>query len=425
MIRKFFIGNLNFFPLKIWLIYSISTIFIYAFGPLDYYDTNKSLLFLYLLVAHISVFLGYKNGLKSSINLVKEKIEYKFLNQKSLNAIALAVFFSIILNYYRDLSSGLSLTGGFEDSFQARDVWMKDRGGGILGYLSAIISVFNIPFLSLGIIFYKHLTKFTKIVFQLLIIYTLYSSIAGASRHGLYMIICIMFISLLAQKLSNRISISFKKIFLIGLPIFLSIIFFSSYLTLSRNVNVIEDYSEYLSNRGTFSYSEDNFLIPNLEGNFKILNSGILQGYFYFTHSYSALSKALNLPFKGSILFFGHSDFMIRNFSRVFGEEYLDYSYFYRLINNNQHVNTQWITAYAWIASDTTFIGSFFLLYFFGSLLSRSWIRTIRCPNIASVIILAWMFYFFTQINITFVPNDLGQFLGFWGSIIYYKSKLK
>jgi hypothetical protein len=234
-----------------------------------------------------------------------------------------------------------------------------------------------------------------------------------------------MFISFSAQKLSNRISVSFKKMFIIGFSILLSIIFYSSYLVLNRNVRVIEDYSEYLSNRGTFSYSEDNFLIPNFEGNFKIINAGILQGYFYFTHSYSGLSKALNLPFKGTTFFFGHSDFMIRNFSRVFGEEYLNYSYFHRLINENKHVGTQWITAYAWIASDTTFIGSFFLLYFFGSLLSRSWIRTIRCPNISSAIILSWMFYFFTQINIAFVPNDLGQFLGFWGAIIYYKFKLK
>ena len=209
MLRKFFIGNTNFFPLKIWLIYSLSTIFVYAFGPLDYYDENKSLLYIYLFVAHLSVFLGYKNGLKSSVNLVKEKNDYEFFNKKSLNTIALLVLFSVLINYYRDFTSGLSLSSTFEDSFESRDVWMNERGGGLLGYLTAIVSVFNIPFISLGIIFYNRLTKFTKIVFLLLVIYTLYSSVAGASRHGLYMFVCIVFISLLAQKLSNRISASF------------------------------------------------------------------------------------------------------------------------------------------------------------------------------------------------------------------------
>jgi len=103
----------------------------------------------------------------------------------------------------------------------------------------------------------------------------------------------------------------------------------------------------------------------------------------------------------------------------------LNYSYHYRLFNEVGYPTTQWITAYAWIASDTTFIGSFFLLYFFGSLLASSWIKSLKAPTIISCSVFGWMIYFFFQTNITFVPADLGAFLSFWGSIVLYKVKFK
>jgi len=180
-----------------------------------------------------------------------------------------------------------------------------------------------------------------------------------------------------------------------------------------------------MSNNSGYEFDKESIFIPKFSGDLQLANAGILTGYFYFTHAYRGLSNALNLPFKGSTLFFGHSDFSIRNLARIFGDDVLDYSYHYRLINENLGAKTLWITAYAWIASDVTFIGSLFLLYFFGSLFSKSWILVLTNPTMISSSLLAWMAYFFFQINITFVPSDLGAFVSFWGVIILYKFKIR
>jgi len=227
-------------------------------------------------------------------------------------------------------------------------------------------------------------------------------------------------------KFNNQIRISFKKLFLrIFIVVFLFLVY-SSYISINRYLKPIENMVEYMSNSDKYELDTNNFLIPKFSGNLELINAGVLQGYFYFTHAYKGLSEALNLPFKGTSLFFGHSDFTIRNLANVFSDdEMLNYSYHYRLYNEVSYPRSLWITAYAWIASDMTFIGSFFLLYFFGSLLASSWIRTLKAPTLISCSVFGWIIYFFFQTNITFVPADLGAFISFWGSIFIYKFKIK
>ena len=165
-------------------------------------------------------------------------------------------------------------------------------------------------------------------------------------------------------------------------------------------------------------------LVPKFTGSLDLLNSGILTAYFYFGHAYNGLGHALNLPFKGTTLFFGHSDFTIRNLARILGEDVYQYSYPYRVVAEGLGYRHHWYTTYAWIASDTTFVGSIVVFFFFGSLFARSWIRVLRRPDLISCTVLAWMSYLFFQVNMTFVPADLGAFISFWGSLAIFTFRL-
>lgn len=415
MINKKYIDTKLYFPLIAILIYSLSTIFIFAFGPI-YFESNRDLiLYLYLLLSHLFIFYGYRNGLKQRI--IPQKNEDI---KRVLNLISILVLCNILINISRDFMSGLGVVTGIENANEAREIWRLERGGGILGYLSAITSILNIPFLGLCIIFWKYLSYRTKLIFFGFVIYLLFGSVAGASRHGLMMLIVVVFIVIVSIKYSGRINLSKKQIifyFFLALVLFL---FYASFITLFRRTIIISDYVLFMSYYGNYDVDINNFLIPNFGGVFKILDAGILEGYFYFTHGYNALSKALNLPFIGVAWGFGHSDFTIRNISALVGEDFLNYSYYYRLVYQTGYLKSQWVTSYAWIASDVTFLGSLFVLYFFSKLMAKSWVETLSKPTILSVSALAWLFYMFSQINIIFVPADLGAFISFWGVIILY-----
>ena len=236
------------------------------------------------------------------------------------------------------------------------------------------------------------------------------------------MLLVVAFFSILALIYSGQIRIKVKR-FLVGASVcailFLS---YSSYLQVARQLDKISaNYISVIENNPNYEYDYNSRLIPELPASLDLFNSGILTSYFYMGHAYNGLGHALNLPFKGTTLFFGHSDFTIRNLARILGEDVYQYSYPHRLVSEGLGYSHHWYTAYAWLASDTTFVGSIAVVFFFGSILAQSWIRVLRRPDLISCAVLGWMSYFFFQVNMTFVPADLGAFISFWGSLAIFK----
>lgn len=412
-------------PLTLWLLYSISTILIFAFGPLQFPVENKILLYGYLFAAHIAIIFGYHSGLKRTKYLSGRNYDNRLLNKKLVDVLSIIVIMGILLGFLRDSLSGASITVAAEDAFGARELYTQERNGGVLGYMAAILNSFRVPFLAVVTINFFKVSKFAKLVFLSLILRMIYEAIIGSSRSGIMLLIIVLFFAGMVLIQTRQIALSFKKFILVGGVVGAFFLAFSSYIAIARQTFVIKDFTEYMANNNRYDFDHDNFLIPQFSGNLEFINAGILQGYFYFTHAYAGLSHSLNLPFNGTTFFFGHSDFLIRNLSRIFGEEVLLYSYNYRLIDADLSASTLWISAYAWIASDVTFIGSLFVLFFFGSLFARSWIKVIKLPTIVASALYGWMAYFFFQINFTFVPADLGAVLSFWGIIILFVFRFK
>jgi hypothetical protein len=415
----------SYVPLTIWLFYSITTISIFEFGPLQFPIESKLLLYGYLFFAHMAIFFGYCSGLKKVKYLRGLEYTDRWLDKKLINKLSLIVSIGIVYAFFRDSLAGASIQVATADSFEAREVYTSERSGGILGYVGAILDSFRVPFLAIITANFKNVSKFSKWVFLFLVLRILYESFIGSSRSGIMLLLIVLFFSGLALIFTKQIDVSLKKFFLIGSVSALLFLAFSSYIAIARQTIVIEDFAQYMANNARYDFDYDNFLMPQFSGGLKFINAGILQGYFYFTHAYAGLSSALNLPFNGTTFFFGHSDFLIRNLARIFGEDVLLYSYHYQLIASDFSASTLWISAYAWIASDVTFIGSLFVLFFFGSLFARSWIKVTTMPTIVSSALLGWMAYFFFQINFTFVPADLGAVVSFWGVILMFVFRFK
>lgn len=421
-------NNKLFAPLYFWLIYSITTIIIFEFGPLQFPIDNKFILYLYLSLAHIAIAFGYYRGFKKFNILRKYKYPALIYKRKWLNIITLLAFISIILSFVGDFIGGASVSVALDNPFESRDLY-SNRSGGPMGYLISIINIFRLPFIAIATINYRSLNKTSRFVLFFMIFRIVYESFIGSSRSGLMLLIVLMFFSVLSLIYKRHIKLSIRKFFLLGTILLVGFLGFASYISVARvdtsATSPIEDMVEYMSNNPRYEFSEENIFVPKLPENLGLLNAGLLTGYFYFTHAYAGLSNAINMPFIGTSLFFGHSDFTIRNLERIFGSDVLKYSYNYRLIEQGSSSSTLWITAYAWIASDITFFGSFFLLYFFGYLYASTWIKSLTNPTVISSALFGWMAYFFFQINVTFVPADLGAFISFWGCILIYMFRFK
>jgi hypothetical protein len=415
----------SYVPLNIWLFYSVSTISVFAFGPLQFPVESKMLLYGYLFVAHIAIIFGYRSGLKKTKHLRGLDYTDNWLNKKIVNLLAVIVLIGIALAFLRDSLSGASIAVATDDAFGARELYTKERSGGVLGYVGAILNSLRVPFLALVTANFTKVSKFAKWILLLLIVRMVYEAVVGSSRSGLMLLIIVLFFSGLALLRTRQIDVSVKKFLLLSTAAVFLFLAFSSYIAIARQTIVIEDFAQYMANNDRYDFDYDNLLMPQFSGGLKFINAGILQGYFYFTHAYAGLSSALNLPFNGTTFLFGHSDFLIRNFARIFGEDTLLYSYNYQLIAADLSASTLWISAYAWIASDVTFIGSLFVLFFFGSLFARSWMKVTTMPTIVSSALLGWMAYFFFQINFTFVPADLGAVVSFWGVILMFVFRFK
>jgi hypothetical protein len=415
----------SYIPLNIWLFYSVSTISVFEFGPLQFPVESKMLLYGYLFVAHIAIIFGYRSGLKKTTHLRGLDYTDIWLNKKLVNLLAVIVLIGIALAFLRDSLSGASIAVATDDAFGARELYTKERSGGVLGYVAAILNSLRVPFLAVVTANFTKVSKFAKWILLLLILRMVYEAVVGSSRSGLMLLIIVTFFSGLALLRTRQIDVSVKKFLLLSTAAVFLFLAFSSYIAIARQTIVIEDFAQYMANNVRYDFDYDNLLMPQFSGGLKFINAGILQGYFYFTHAYAGLSNALNLPFTGTTLFFGHSDFLIRNLARIFGEDVLVYSYHYQLIAADLSASTLWISAYAWIASDVTFIGSLFVLFFFGSLFARSWMKVTTMPTIVSSALLGWMAYFFFQINFTFVPADLGAVVSFWGVILMFVFRFK
>ena len=103
------------FPLHLWLIYSISTILIFEFGPLDFRVENKFKLYTYLFFAHLFIVLGYLKSHKKNKLRKDEKNKSKFLRLKTLNYFAFIVLCGLILAFYRDYISNVSIDLAIEE----------------------------------------------------------------------------------------------------------------------------------------------------------------------------------------------------------------------------------------------------------------------------------------------------------------------
>ena len=90
--------KVQFIPIVTLMIYLLSTIFLFEFGPYSYPVKNKNLLYFYLGGVHLALFMGYIKGTKA--RMLDHIRKYKVKEILNFFMIGSALFLLVNLSYF-------------------------------------------------------------------------------------------------------------------------------------------------------------------------------------------------------------------------------------------------------------------------------------------------------------------------------------
>jgi len=356
--------KVQFIPIAILMIWLLSTIFLFEFGPYSYPVKNRNLLYFYLGGIHLALFMGYIKGSKARMldhirkYRVKEILKFFMIGSGLFVLVNLPYLISSIPNIF-------SVIHG--NAFTIRNVYLV-AGGQWKDYISMFLYFFNNTFLILTIYYWESTNFLVHCFFIIDFILNLLSSIVVAARAGIFGALVLIAFSLIAAYFSGNLKKSIGRFLLVFSLLLAFFLVYSNFISVTR------------TSTGTFIAQNP---IPGAELNkdsalFRVIPKFAqplgFTGIVYFSHGYYGLSLCLEKPFIGIAFGAGESMFLTRNIARLFNWDHIYYlSYPFRLQLEDGFSASAWVTAYPWIASDVTFIGSIFVLYVLGYLLALAW----------------------------------------------------
>ncbi len=404
--------KVQFIPIVILMIYLLSTIFLFEFGPYSYPVKNKNLLYFYLGGVHLALFMGYIKGTKA--RMLDHIRKYKFKEILNFFMIGSALFLLVNLTYFiSSIPNIFSVIHG--NAFTVRNAFLM-KGGQWKDYISIFLYFFNNTFLILTIYYWESTNFLVRCFFIIdFILYPL-SSIAEAARAGIFGALILITFSFIAAYFSGNLKKSVLKFLLVSSLLFAFFLFYSNFIALTRTPT------------GTFT-AQSASALTEAELNKDSILFRVIPKYFqplaftginYFSHGYYGLSLCLEKPFIGIAFGAGQSMFLTRNFARFFNFDYIYYlSYPFRLQLEDNFPSAS-VTAYPGIASDVTFIGSIFVFFILGYLLALAWKDVLIKHNpfaVAAFVTLSTLIIFLPMSSVT---QDGNGFVNFYTVLIVW-----
>lgn len=379
--------NKYYYPLNLLLIYSLTTIFFFLFGPYKYKIENGLYLTLFLVLVHVSLIKGYLRGQKSN----GRKFKVKFSSIKATKYVILIVFIYKIVS--------LIGTGGgdlFRVSLAINDpatAYFESSTKGnisVFNYIDMLFAPLVTIAVTSGVFFWNRIGFVSKLLLTSYILIILLSSIGASVRSSIIAIILNISCGLILSHITGNFKVTYRIKLIASLSCISFVLLFFMYtknLTENRNTDL------FINPVTLESPDSENFLYKTLPNDYSATITGIS---FYLGHSYYRLSQAISLPFHGTGFGFSNSYFLIENVENITGWGGLkDISYGYRLDKElTDKFGVFWSTTYTWLASDFTFPGVIIFLFFIAYWMAIAMKDTMLDPNIFTIAVFANLFSF-------------------------------
>lgn len=382
-------AKIVFFPIYFLLGFLVFSEVLYFIGPIDYAAKGKLLLFVYLVLLNLALFKGYEHGVvvkfkERKRNRIRVSKRVRFFPLQMVRFIILAAIIVYVLRYIFELhiySPSSFVNKILFAVLNSGDVY-KDKldasSPTMITYVFMVLS--PIPFLAqtLGLCYWKRLTRTFKWLLVLIFFLEICSWLASGTRKGILDVLLIIGAMLLV--LDPEVLVDKKKLrkfriaILSGAGVFVLYFVISN---LSRYGIAASDYSSFNLDSVRPFYQKCfplafNLVLTNLAG--------------YLCQGYYALSLALNDFFSQGVFCFtygmGSSWFDINVSENLFHIDPLPYTYQgYLATRYGIDEMVQWHTLYLWLANDFTFFGTPLVIYGFGYLTSNAWCDALSHRN--------------------------------------------
>lgn len=408
-------------PIKLISLYIMFTLLISFFGPMKYYNYDKTEVALYILAFLICLWFGYLLAYKSKRNIGKTKsslgttkLYNKLIEKPSIKpflilAIKIALI-SIILEFSELLIKNPSVFSLSKIASNYLDI--RNELSSNNSYSFALIFRFFTGFfrniaIILGMYYWKELQKKYKVY---LIVYTVLLVMVNVIAYGtqkflgdltIYGVIIGSIKMIGVERAKKRKIVRYCFILLVVVFISFSIIQVQRYSYLGINAS---NYS--MRSDGSSYYDLDHIVFKIFGTNFGFGVATLLSGYI--SAGYYGLSLSLKLPFKWTYGF-GSSYVMSTFLNRFLGLPNLyEMTYINRMTETfGRNGLRTWNTIFPWLASDLTYFGALLFFIPVGYIWSKSWYEIIKYKNPVSIVLFATI-----TLGLVFVPANNQLFNG-------------
>lgn len=358
--------------------FNFLTIFLFYSSPIEWNTSNLFIFGFFSLISQLAIIVGFRSGYKSSKNNKTSTLIFSKVTNNHVNFMFIFYGFTFLIKYayllkfepyeVKEMFSFL-LIGVIDPQLGYKLSLDTSRAYTLPWTLYFIISIVNQLFFVFCFLKWKSFTNFKKSIFLFFLCLEIFFWAGRGTNFGVISIVTTYLLSTLFQKrviaiYKNSLNAIRQGIIVVSLAI-ASITFFTNNLTKRAGDNDLNfqdlNFGGSVVNESAVALQ----LIPNsLQQSYMYVISYLTQGYYH-------TCLAFDLEFKPTY-FLANNPSLI-NFVDIFGINYFEDTYVYRLRDKGVDPEINWHSAYTWYASDISYFGVPILFMFFGYVFGYSW----------------------------------------------------
>jgi hypothetical protein len=383
--------------------YLLFTLILLFQGPWPWPIPDRQQLLVYLIIAQVSILLGYAWGWLG----VKKNYRYADNQSKSTNVDAGIKFLKIALlisclliiptslsrtgNIIPDIIDGLQNLGAAYNKNINR---LKQENSYVLvEYTRIIVSPFLISVFPLTIVYWARMPNSLRTLAVISIIFDLFFHLATGTNKGLAdFIVTAPWLVILASKSGIlKVKIRMGHIFIVFSLLGLVFIKMFGETQIQREGGV-GDYG-VINTGQQLLYAESGSVWSGFSDSMRISYESLCR---YLTSGYYALSLSMQIE-SPTTYGFGNSMFLTRNADMLLGTSYFETQNLPAIVQDVYGWSRLqlWHSIYPWLASDFGLYGAIIALGLFSTLLSRSWGSALITLNYKWIVVLHSMLILF------------------------------
>lgn len=421
-------------PLILTEIYLIFTLFLFAFGPVEYHLDSPLIFWFFIVFYHLSMVFGYVLASTLSKNKITTKINSDDLGLFKIRILILLAFLAFLIGHKNiTMSDSLipydiisDITSGLAESraqYILKIARMDDYSGSkLLNVFNFFIAFSKIILIPILIFYWDKLTLKDKILALTVSFLPVLSGVSTGTNKPLFDFVILYGCSLFLYFAScyyreGRCNFKDRSFFIVVIFIcFCAAFWFFGTAMLGRGGD--PSYVETTSPLGHIKLDD---AYQNVGGDdflsyiYVWFSNYLVQGYYGF-------SQALNMDFDCT-LGFGNSPFLTRQVEWLTGVDFSIYTYQHK-IDSVWNETAQWHSLYSHLANDFHFFGVGLWNFLMGFYFAKVWKSFLDDNNLYSKLLLPLfaMLVIFTPAN-----NQVFGFLEtfsafFFMSLLWFRS---